>query len=123
MAPYEIEDTSDWLGNPTPLETCRHQLRMYENEFEKLNLQLSKARQDIFAIKTPPFKQRRTCLLVCIYLPYIDLACRKCNQSVVTCIGDGDNSLSMRWVKSGTRSSMTHAAGGGIGWHSTQLLS
>jgi chromosome segregation ATPase len=50
MDPYEIEDTSDWLGNPTPLETCRHQLRMYENEFEELTLQLRQAREKIFKL-------------------------------------------------------------------------
>ena len=50
MDPYEIEDTSDWLGCPTPLETCRHQLRMYENEFEELNLQLRQAREKIFKL-------------------------------------------------------------------------
>jgi chromosome segregation ATPase len=48
--PYEIEDTSDWLGTPTPLETCRHQIRMYENEFEELNLQLRQAREKIFKL-------------------------------------------------------------------------
>ena len=41
--PLYIEDTDDWLGNPTPLETCRHQLRMYENEFEALTLKLDRA--------------------------------------------------------------------------------
>jgi hypothetical protein len=40
MDRYGIEDTDDWLGSPTPLETCRHQLALYENEFEELNLQL-----------------------------------------------------------------------------------
>ncbi|MGH8384022.1 MAG: hypothetical protein ACRESJ_00765 [Pseudomonas sp.] len=50
MFPYEIEDTDDWLGTPTPLETCRHQLRMYENEFEELNLQLREARGKIFKL-------------------------------------------------------------------------
>lgn len=43
MDPLYIEDTDDWLGNPTPLETCRHQLRMYENEFESLTLKLERA--------------------------------------------------------------------------------
>ncbi|WP_236169309.1 hypothetical protein [Pseudomonas atacamensis] len=43
MDPLYIEDTDDWLGNPTPLETCRHQLRMYENEFEALTLKLDRA--------------------------------------------------------------------------------
>jgi uncharacterized coiled-coil DUF342 family protein len=50
MHPYEIEDTTDWLGNPTPLETCRHQLRMYENEFEELTLQLRQGREKIFKL-------------------------------------------------------------------------
>ncbi|MGY2337996.1 hypothetical protein ACW9HW_01955 [Pseudomonas sp. SDO5532_S415] len=48
--PYEIEDTSDWLGCPTPLETCQHQLRMLENEIEELTLQLRQARQNIFKL-------------------------------------------------------------------------
>ena len=47
MDSYEIEDTSDWLGSPTPLETCRHQLRMYENEFEALTLQLQRALENV----------------------------------------------------------------------------
>lgn len=47
MDRYGIEDTDDWLGNPTPLETCRHQLRMYENEFEALNLKLDRALANI----------------------------------------------------------------------------
>lgn len=45
--PLYIEDTDDWLGTPTPLETCRHQLRMYENEFEALTLKLERALQNI----------------------------------------------------------------------------
>ncbi len=47
MNPLYIEDTDDWLGNPTPLETCRHQLRMYENEFEALTLKLERALENI----------------------------------------------------------------------------
>ncbi|CAI8791308.1 Biogenesis of lysosome-related organelles complex 1 subunit 7 [Pseudomonas sp. IT-P253] len=50
MDSYEIEDTSDWLGCPTPLETCRHYLRMLENEVQELTLQLRKAREDIFGL-------------------------------------------------------------------------
>ncbi|AKV07931.1 hypothetical protein B723_16515 [Pseudomonas fluorescens NCIMB 11764] len=50
MDPHEIEDTSDWLGCPTELQTCRHFLRMYENEIQELNLQLRKAREDIFGL-------------------------------------------------------------------------
>ncbi|NUU37624.1 hypothetical protein HNQ83_21480 [Pseudomonas sp. C2B4] len=45
-----FEDTSDWLGCPTPLETRRHQLRMLENEIEELTLQLRQARQNIFKL-------------------------------------------------------------------------
>ena len=50
MDPYEIEDTSDWLGCPTPLDTCRHQLRMLENEIQELTLQIRQARQNIFKL-------------------------------------------------------------------------
>jgi len=50
MNPHEIEDTGDWLGCPTPLETCQHQLRMYENEFEELTLQLRQERERIFKL-------------------------------------------------------------------------
>ena len=50
MDPYEIEDTSDWLGCPTPLDTCRHQLRMLENEIQELTLQLRQARENIFKL-------------------------------------------------------------------------
>ncbi|MDF9778026.1 hypothetical protein [Pseudomonas baetica] len=50
MAPYEIEGTSEWLGSPTPLETCRHQLRIYENEVEELTLQLCQAREKVFKL-------------------------------------------------------------------------
>jgi len=48
--PYEIEDTSDWLGSPTELETCRHFLRQYENEVLELTLQARKAREDVFGL-------------------------------------------------------------------------
>lgn len=50
MEPYDIEDTSDWLGSPTELETCRQFLRMTENEVQELTLQLRKSRQDIFGL-------------------------------------------------------------------------
>jgi len=48
--PSDIENTDDWLGCPTPLETCRHQLALYENEFEELNLQLQQSRERIFKL-------------------------------------------------------------------------
>ncbi|MBV4552256.1 hypothetical protein HU742_014010 [Pseudomonas sp. SWRI102] len=50
MDPYEIEDTSDWLGTPTPLEMYKHSCLMLENEVLELTTQLRKARQDIFGL-------------------------------------------------------------------------
>ena len=50
MDPLEIEDTSDWLGTPTELETFKHYLAMVENEVQELTLQLRKAREDIFGL-------------------------------------------------------------------------
>jgi chromosome segregation ATPase len=50
MEPYEIEDTDDWLGSPTPLETCRHSLHIYENEIQELTLQLRQAREKIYKL-------------------------------------------------------------------------
>lgn len=50
MDPFEIEDTSDWLGCPTPLEMYRHSCHMLENEVQELTTQLRKARQDIFGL-------------------------------------------------------------------------
>lgn len=47
---HEIEDTSDWLGSPTELETCRQYMLMLENEVQELTLQLRKAREDIFGL-------------------------------------------------------------------------
>ncbi len=48
--PLDIEDTSDWLGCPTELETCRYFLRITENEVHELTLQLRRAREDIFGL-------------------------------------------------------------------------
>ncbi|WP_053183704.1 hypothetical protein [Pseudomonas thivervalensis] len=50
MDPFEIEDTSDWLGCPTPLEMYRHSCHMLENEVQELTTLLRKARQDIFGL-------------------------------------------------------------------------
>ena len=41
------------------------------------------------------------------------------NQPAIACVGDGDNSLSMRRVKSGAWGAMIHAAGAGGGRHCT----
>ena len=48
---------------------------------------------------------------------YIRLARPKCDQSLVTGVGDGDNSLRMRWVKLGSTGCMNHADGAGSGRH------
>ena len=50
VTPDEIEDTSDWLGSPIELETCRQYMLMLENEVQELTLQLRKAREDIFGL-------------------------------------------------------------------------
>ncbi|KAE9642331.1 hypothetical protein EJA70_18975 [Pseudomonas sp. PB103] len=50
MDPLYIEDTDDWLGCPTPLETCRHQLSMCENEIQELTTQLRQERERIFKL-------------------------------------------------------------------------
>ena len=49
--------------------------------------------------------------------PDISLARPQRDQSLVAVVGDGDNSLSMRWVKLGSRGSMNHADGAGGGRH------
>jgi len=48
--PLDIEDTSDWLGCPTELETITHYKLMLENEVQELTSQLRKAREDIFGL-------------------------------------------------------------------------
>lgn len=50
MDPLEIEDTSDWLGSPTELETITHYKLMLENEVQELTAQLRKAREDVFGL-------------------------------------------------------------------------
>ncbi|MGE8185915.1 hypothetical protein [Pseudomonas sp. NPDC086278] len=50
VEPSDIEDTSDWLGCPTELETITHYKLMLENEVQELNLQLRSARENIFGL-------------------------------------------------------------------------
>ena len=69
------------------------------------------------AIGVDKSRSRRFFSVRCCYCFGIGLTGRKSNKSSVSGIGDTDNSLSMRWVKSGARSSMNHAAGAGSGWH------
>ena len=49
--------------------------------------------------------------------PHIRLTGTQGDHGVITVVADGDNSLSMRRVKSGSRGCMSHAAGGGVGRH------
>ncbi|MBW1250196.1 hypothetical protein I7860_26345 [Pseudomonas tolaasii] len=44
------EDTSEWLGCPTPLEMYQQHCLLLENEILELNLHLRKARADIFGL-------------------------------------------------------------------------
>ena len=44
------EDTCEWLGLPSPLETYQQHCLLLENEIQELNLQLRKAREDIFGL-------------------------------------------------------------------------
>jgi hypothetical protein len=152
VEPYIIEDTDDWLGSPTPLETCRHSLRIYENEVQELTLQLRQSREKIYTLvemhadpgsrrnyasRSTTWTYRRevtnakrsACAVsspaLCLkqkqsfeigpYTTHVGLTRCQCDQSLVTGVGDGDNSLSMRWVKLGSLGAMNHAAGGGGG--------
>jgi regulator of replication initiation timing len=44
---YEIEDTSDWLGSPTRLDTVKHYAHMLEEDIEELRRQLNTAKENI----------------------------------------------------------------------------
>ena len=50
MDHIDIEDTDDWLGIPTPLESCKQHILLLEEEVDDLNRQLRKARADIFGL-------------------------------------------------------------------------
>ncbi|MHC8366312.1 hypothetical protein ACYZT9_10610 [Pseudomonas sp. ZT5P21] len=47
MDPYEIEDTGDWEGCPTRLETVKHYASMLEEDIQALKLELRAARENI----------------------------------------------------------------------------
>lgn len=47
MDPYEIEDTSDWLGSPSRLETVQHYASMLEEDIQALRLELRAAKENI----------------------------------------------------------------------------
>jgi regulator of replication initiation timing len=45
--PYDIEDTSDWLGSPTQLGTVTHYANMLEEDVEELRRQLHSTKENI----------------------------------------------------------------------------
>jgi regulator of replication initiation timing len=45
--PYEIEDTSDWMGSPTRLETVEHYASMLEEDIQALKRELRAAKENI----------------------------------------------------------------------------
>ncbi|WP_223511503.1 hypothetical protein [Pseudomonas sp. GL-B-19] len=47
MDSYEIEDTSDWLGSPTRLETVKHYASMLEEDLQALKRELRAAKENI----------------------------------------------------------------------------
>lgn len=44
---YEIEDTSEWLGTPTRLETVTHYASMLEEDIQALKRELRAAKENI----------------------------------------------------------------------------
>lgn len=50
MDPYEIEDTSAWLGSPTRLETVKHYASMLEEDIQNLRRQLQTAKDNIASL-------------------------------------------------------------------------
>ena len=47
VAPFEIEDTSDWIGSPTRLETVEHYASMLEEDIQVLKRELRAAKENI----------------------------------------------------------------------------
>lgn len=68
MDPYEIEDTSEWLGSPTRLETVKHYASMLEEDIQDLKRQLQAAKENISSLVemndqlTSELKKKRTWL-------------------------------------------------------------
>jgi len=52
MDPYDIEDTSDWLGSPTRLKTVKHYASMLEEDIQELKGQLQAAKENISCLVT-----------------------------------------------------------------------
>jgi regulator of replication initiation timing len=47
---YEIEDTSDWLGSPTRVETLKHYASMLEEDIQDLKRQLQAAKDNVASL-------------------------------------------------------------------------
>lgn len=47
MDPYDIEDTSDWLGSPTEIQTLKHYAGMLEEDLQSVRDQLRSAKETI----------------------------------------------------------------------------
>ncbi|MFJ3121097.1 hypothetical protein ACIPI6_31725 [Pseudomonas protegens] len=50
MHTEDTDTADDWLGIPTPLETCKQHILLLENEVAELNRQLRAARENIFKL-------------------------------------------------------------------------
>ncbi|WP_236185113.1 hypothetical protein [Pseudomonas protegens] len=50
MHAEDTDTADDWLGIPTPLETCKQHILLLENEVAELNRQLRAARENIFKL-------------------------------------------------------------------------
>ncbi len=50
MHTEDTDTAEDWLGIPTPLETCKQHILLLENEVAELNLQLRAARENIYKL-------------------------------------------------------------------------
>ncbi len=66
MDPYEIQDTSEWLGSPSRLETVKHYASMLEEDVQDLKRQLQAAKENISSLVemndqlTGKLKKKRT---------------------------------------------------------------
>ena len=52
MDQYEIEDTSDWLGTPSRLETVEHYASMLEEDIQAMKAELRAAKENITGLIT-----------------------------------------------------------------------
>ncbi|MFY0732294.1 hypothetical protein [Pseudomonas sp. NFX15] len=50
MDPYQIEDTSEWVGSPTRLETVKHYASMLEEDIQELKRKLEAAKANIASL-------------------------------------------------------------------------